>query len=84
MKNVMFSSYDCQDENVVINDLETGGHLSADDIRKRLDNVKMSRDVFAEMRQLCLYNIIDTSVCKTAEEFIKSYSIISCLTQNCS
>ena len=74
-----FSSYDCCNSDVVITDLATGNPMVMNDIRTCLDNVKMIRNVFAEMKQWCVYNIIDTSGYETVEEFKMRFSAISYL-----
>lgn len=56
-------------------DAGDNSELTKEAVMDRLDQVRMARDVFESMKQMCVYNIVDTSDFESADEFIYHYNI---------
>lgn len=57
-------------------DLENGSAIDTLQLQNRLDQVRLTRDVFESMLKWCVYNIIDTSQISSLEEFKQQYNLI--------
>lgn len=72
VSKLIFASYKIDGSSYKMTDNE-GNNLSEDEVKVKLDEIKMIRDTFAEMRSLNIYNIIDTSIIDTLDDFKKLY-----------
>lgn len=70
---VVFSSYKVNGDEFQLASLENGQEIGIDAMKSELDKVKMFRDTFAEMRLWFIYNVIDTSVIASIDEFQSQY-----------
>ncbi len=52
-----------------------GSEYTSDEVFAQIDSAKKASGIFAEMNLWNVYNIIDTSVIKTEEEFVRHYGL---------
>ncbi len=72
---LLFASYKQNGSSYILQE-KTGNALSEDEVKIKLDEIKMTQNTFADMKVLNIYNIIDTSVLNSLEEFEAMY--LSC------
>lgn len=73
--NIVFVKNEFSD-NLRFIDLQTNSAISIEELQNSLDQLRLKHGVFENFLKLCLYNIIDTSVIDSIEQFIKQYSLI--------
>lgn len=75
--NIAFYSYIFQQEKMKICNEDKNNILDAEVLQSRMDEIRMARDVFDDMKMWCIYNVVDTQNMKSAEEFEKHYNAIT-------
>ena len=77
ISKVVFSAYSNElGSGVTFKDIDNECELEDVQLQLHLDEIKMTRDTFAEMKLWCIYNIIDTSVISSMDDFKKCFSAI--------
>lgn len=72
ISKIIFSAYSISNT-FELSSLEDASPIGIDAMKSMLDEVKKTREIFAEMRQWLIYNIIDTSSVKDIKEFVNLY-----------
>lgn len=77
INNIAFYSYMFQQEEMKISNEDKNNILDAKVLQSRMDEIRMARDVFDDMKMWCIYNVVDTQKMKSVEEFEKHYNAIT-------
>lgn len=90
-ENIVFVKNKFSDKKLELTDFQTDSAISQAELQDSLDKLSNQHGLFENFLNVCFYNIIDTSVLNTIDEFITHYNalyefekIISRPTQNMS
>ncbi len=76
MQNIAFYKYSITSSNQLgFYNLIDNAELTKKSVMDRLDEVRMARDVFESMKQMFVYNVVNTSEFESVDEFVQHYNI---------